>query len=76
MTWTTWGVFVVTELLLCLTPGPAVLRVVSQGLAHGARQAFWADVGSLTGNAVYFALSGAGLGVLLVASHHLFAAVK
>ena len=36
MTWQTWAIFMVTELVLSLTPGPAVLFVVSQGLRYGA----------------------------------------
>jgi threonine/homoserine/homoserine lactone efflux protein len=35
MTFEIWAVFIVTEIVLSLTPGPAVLFVVSQGLRHG-----------------------------------------
>ena len=30
-----WMLFAVTETLLCLTPGPAVLFVISHGLTRG-----------------------------------------
>jgi threonine/homoserine/homoserine lactone efflux protein len=76
MSWTTWGFFVVTECVLSLTPGPAVLFVLSQALRHGGRRSLWANLGILSGNAFYFLLSAAGLGTLLIASHELFTAVK
>jgi homoserine/homoserine lactone efflux protein len=71
-----WLFFVVTEAVLCVTPGPAVLFVVSSGLAHGGRAALWANAGILTGNTFYFALSALGVGALLVASHDVFVVIK
>ena len=71
-----WVLFVVTESILCLTPGPAVLLVVAQALGRGAAASVWATLGILTGNALYFALSATGLGALLLASYELFALVR
>jgi homoserine/homoserine lactone efflux protein len=76
MTWETWSVFTVTTTALCLTPGPAVLFVVSQGLGRGAMPAFWASVGIIAGNTLYFALSATGLAAVLLASWDLFAAIE
>lgn len=76
MTWQTWWLFTVTELALCLTPGPAVLFVVSQALAHGAARSAWASAGILTSNALYFGLSALGLGAVLAASHEVFLVIK
>lgn len=64
--------FAATELLLSLTPGPAVLLVVSLGMRRGLRSSRRGAAGILTGNAIYFALSAAGLGALLIASKRVF----
>lgn len=64
--------FAATELLLSMTPGPAVLLVVSQGMRRGFASARRGAAGILTGNAIYFALSAAGLGALLLASKRVF----
>jgi threonine/homoserine/homoserine lactone efflux protein len=64
--------FAATELLLSMTPGPAVLLVVSQGMRGGFAGSRRGAAGILTGNAIYFALSAAGLGALLVASKRVF----
>jgi homoserine/homoserine lactone efflux protein len=69
-------VFAVTEFLLSLTPGPAVLLVVSQGMKYGFTKSIRGAVGILTGNAIYFALSALGLGAFLMTSATLFLAIK
>jgi threonine/homoserine/homoserine lactone efflux protein len=76
MTLETWALFAVTEGALSLTPGPAVLLVLSQGLTRGTRPSVYASLGILTGNAVYFALSATGLGAVLMASYELFSAIR
>jgi threonine/homoserine/homoserine lactone efflux protein len=71
-----WLLFCATELVLSLTPGPAVLLVVSLGMTRGARIGVRASCGILAANAVYFAVSATGLGALLLASWNVFFAVK
>jgi homoserine/homoserine lactone efflux protein len=72
----TWALFALTETALCFTPGVAVLYVIGSALRHGARASVASNLGILAGNAIYFALSAAGLGALLLASHALFSAVR
>ena len=76
MTIQTWVLFVLTEGALCLTPGPAVLLVLSQGLTRGTGASVFASLGILAGNACYFALSATGLGTILLASYDLFSLVR
>ncbi len=75
MTWTTWWIFVCTETVLCLMPGPAVLFVLSSALKAGARKSVASNLGILAANSVYFALSATGIGAILLSSK-LFFAVK
>jgi threonine/homoserine/homoserine lactone efflux protein len=76
LTWQSWTLFATTETLLCLTPGPAVLFVLSHGLAAGGRSSLWANAGILAGNTFYFLLSGVGLGAMLLAMPELFTLIK
>ena len=73
---TTVLLFAAMELVLCLTPGPAVMLVISQALRRGVKASVGGALGILAGNTIYFALSAIGLGALLVASKTVFTAVK
>lgn len=73
---TTWWLFAGTETVLCLTPGPAVLFVLSSALRSGTRKSVFSNFGILAANTVYFVLSAAGVGSVLLASYNLFIAIK
>jgi homoserine/homoserine lactone efflux protein len=76
MHWDTWLLFLVTEIVLSMTPGPAVLLVISQSLRGGTRQGIWAALGILSANVIWFALSAIGVGAALLAADPWFAGLK
>jgi len=67
-----WTIFFLMETVQCFRPGPAVLFVLSQGLARGALASTWASCGILAGNAVYFLLSATGVAAVLIGSRNAF----
>ncbi len=62
----TWLAFIALETVLCLAPGPAVLTVFGCALDAGWRGGLASTFGILASNGVYFVISAAGLGTLLV----------
>jgi homoserine/homoserine lactone efflux protein len=76
MHWQTWLLFVMTETVLSMTPGPAVLYVLSQALRRGPSKSVWASGGILSANGVYFALSATSLGAILATSYKIFFLIK
>jgi homoserine/homoserine lactone efflux protein len=76
MTLQTLLLFTAAELLFSASPGPAVMLVSAQGFRGGFRAAMAANLGILTGNAIYIALSALGLGALIAASAMAFTVIK
>jgi homoserine/homoserine lactone efflux protein len=76
MTWQLWLLFVITEAVLSVSPGPAVLYVLSQAIRRGPGKSVWASWGILSANAMYFILSATSLGAVIVASYKLFFLIK
>src|SRR5258708_35829090 len=76
MTWQIWLAFVMIEAVLSMTPGPAVLYVLSQAIRRGPRKSVWGSGGILSANAMYFVLSATSVGAVIVASYKLFFLIK
>ncbi len=72
----TLGLFILTETLLSLTPGPAVLLVLGLSVRYGFKIGFGATLGILSVNAVYFTLAALGVGAMILASATLFTVIK
>jgi threonine/homoserine/homoserine lactone efflux protein len=71
-----WLAFLVTATVAAMVPGPAVLYVVGQGVRHGAGRALAANLGILSGNAVWFTASAVGLATLVAWAAPVFVALK
>jgi threonine/homoserine/homoserine lactone efflux protein len=70
------GIFVAASLALLLTPGPAVLYIVTRSIAHGRIAGLVSVMGICTGTLVHVVAATAGLSALLVSSAFAFAIVK
>ena len=68
--------FCALELVLCLTPGPAVVYVISTALARGPRAGLAASLGIVAGNTLYFFLSAVGVAAVILASNTVFTVLK
>lgn len=71
-----WLAFLITATVMAFVPGPAVLYVAGQGMRHGARKAVAANLGILSGNAVWFTASALGLATLIAVAAPLFIVLK
>ncbi|WP_137938626.1 LysE family translocator [Chitinivorax sp. B] len=68
--------FAVTNFLLNISPGPAVLQVVGHAISNGWWRAQASVLGILAGNVIYCGLSALGLGAILLASPTLFNVIR
>jgi homoserine/homoserine lactone efflux protein len=71
-----YGLYVATEAMVSLAPGPAVLLVASLGLSCGVRVAWAAGLGILSANAFLFTLSAFGLATIATRAPVLFSVFK
>jgi threonine/homoserine/homoserine lactone efflux protein len=76
MTLETFLAFCALELVLCLTPGPAVIYVISTALGRGSRAGLAASLGIVAGNTLYFILSALGVAAVILASNAVFTVLK
>jgi len=71
-----WLAFLITATVMAFVPGPAVLYVAGQGVRHGAKKAVAANLGILSGNAVWFSASAVGLATLIAVAAPVFIVIK
>ncbi len=76
MTLHAWWLFVIAIVLLCGTPGPNMLHVMTRSVAFGARRSIAAMAGCLTALILVLAASAAGLSALLAAWPRVFEALR
>ncbi len=74
--WSSLGLFAVAALVLLLTPGPAVLYIVTRSIDQGKRAGLVSVVGVHVGTLAHIFAAAAGLSALLAASATAFSAVK
>lgn len=68
--------FALTDMVACLTPGPAVLSVMSIGLSGSLRGMFAAIAGINVSNLIWYAMVGAGLVALAHTAPGLFLVLR
>lgn len=71
-----FAAFVLASVILLVIPGPTIIMVITQALAHGRKVALASVVGVGLGDLLATSLSIAGAGALLAASASLFQALK
>lgn len=76
MSLTTWIAFVIAGTLIAISPGSGAVLSMSHGLAYGVKKASGTVLGLQLGLLLVFAIAGAGVGSLLLASSLAFAVVK
>ena len=69
-------IFVLVSLVVMLSPGPAVVLAITNGMLHGTRGACFAVFGNMTGFFFLSSVSVAGLGALIAANEWLFDTMK
>lgn len=72
----TWLLYVAAVFVLTITPGPAVLMCVSNGIRFGTRRTLASILGNITALCIIMAVSVAGLGAVLATSEKVFLALK
>ena len=71
-----WITFAIAAEIILVIPGPTILLVVSQAIAHGRRSVVPLVIGVLLGDFTALTLSMMGMGAVLATSAVLFTALK
>jgi len=70
------GLFMIAALVLLLTPGPAVLYIVTRSIDQGRRAGLVSVLGVHVGTLVHIFAAAAGISAVLAASATAFSVVK
>ncbi len=73
---TTLGLFAVAALILVVSPGPAVVYIVGEGIGGGRRAGIVAAFGIFSGGLIHVTAAALGLSALLAASSGAFTFLK
>ena len=76
MPFSTWIAFAIAGIIIAISPGSGAVLSMSHGLAYGVRKASGTVLGLQLGLLLVFAIAGAGVGSLLLASESAFNVVK
>ena len=76
MAFEVWLLFCVTALVAALSPGPAILLAITNGVAGGLRRVLWSSLGNVAGLMCVAGVSIFGLGAVLKVSAVAFTATK
>ncbi len=71
-----WLAFVLAATIVLLLPGPTIILVISQSIAHGRIAALPLVIGVTLGDFIAMTLSLLGLGAILASSASLFSVLK
>jgi len=71
-----WVTFVLAAMVLLVIPGPTIILVISQAIAHGRRAALPLTLGVTLGDFTAMTLSLLGLGAIMASSAALFSVLK
>ncbi len=76
MRWEIWLAYFAACWAIAVSPGSGAVLSMSHGLSYGLRRTTTTILGLQTGLLIVLLVAGGGLGALLIASEHAFAAVK
>jgi len=76
MSFEIWVAFILAAMIVLIIPGPTIILVISQAIAHGRRAAFPLVAGVTLGDFTAMTLSLLGLGAILASSAALFSVLK
>ena len=70
------SLFLVVAFVVMISPGPAVVLAITNGVLHGVKNACFAIVGNMSGFLILSTVSVLGLGVIISRWHGLFDVIK